>query len=825
MTKSFKAGSAYIELFASKKKLKSDLSKVGREIPRDMQAVGKESAKKYQKGFDGLKAGRGIGDSITKGIKAGSKDIKSLLLGGGAVIAGGAAITGILGGIAKKAFSTAREVQELADSAGVTAEEFQEMAFAFKQFGVEGKETSDILKDMNDRLGDFAQTGGGPVADFFENIAPKVGLTIDSFRELSSDRALGLYVKALEDANLNQQDMSFYMEALASDSTKLLPAFRNGGRVVREFRQEARDMGLVLSNEAVAGAVSADQKLEQLGDTIKTGLTGAIIQSAEEIEELTDSLIALTPKLVGWAQAGLDGLSLIASGIEGIKEVIDTGGIDLGPAFEIPPLKIELAEMQAQKAKLITEIDDALNRKNTFINRTIAKRLEKNLAALEKDITAKKAELAAFGPLGGIPSGPIVPSPRLKPSNGESGKVFDTTVNAKSTSTSSSSGLDKQFLDSLEESKRQIIGAKDAYEASLTPLEAYKAKLAFIAGLNLNPALESFGGQETVVRAKKEALVALASEAGDATAAFGALTAQVAKEELTLEDAADVMARVNEELGLTEDRAALAEAAWRTEKELLQEAIDLQAQEIENELILARLKGDRRDVEELERQLELLRERSRLIFNAKNPSDLKGIDGKTEGIISDRDAAEVEGKLRDAFKSGFRAVIDDNFGDYLENKLKNAASPMFDDAIDTLFDALFGAEGLIGDLGGLFGEDGLDNLFGAASGFAGFFANGGRIPSGKSGVVGEGGGMKFAELVQGPATVTPIRDIPFNMPKAPDAGRSRTEVHVIPSPYFDTVVDERAANVAEPISQKNAVQAGASAQLNFTKAQRRKLAR
>ena len=56
---------------------------------------------------------------------------------------------------------------------------------------------------------------------------------------------------------------------------------------------------------------------------------------------------------------------------------------------------------------------------------------------------------------------------------------------------------------------------------------------------------------------------------------------------------------------------------------------------------------------------------------------------------------------------------------------------------------------LLSTLGGA-GAAGGGNFFGSL--FAGFFANGGMIPGGKFGVVGERG----PELVSGPATVTPL---------------------------------------------------------------------
>ena len=45
--------------------------------------------------------------------------------------------------------------------------------------------------------------------DFFENIAPKVGLTADAFEDLSSEQKLGVYANALEVADVSSQERYF----------------------------------------------------------------------------------------------------------------------------------------------------------------------------------------------------------------------------------------------------------------------------------------------------------------------------------------------------------------------------------------------------------------------------------------------------------------------------------------------------------------------------------------------------------------------------------------------------------------------------------------
>ena len=155
------------------------------------------------------------------------------------------------------------ELTNISRVAGVSTTRFQELAFASKSFGVNQEKLSDILKDVNDKFGDYYTTGAGPLADFFENIAPKIGITADAFKGLSSSDALQLYVKSLEDANVSQAEMTFYMEALAGDATLLAPLFQNGGAALDEFSAAARSAGAVIDEDLIAKTVKLREKFDQ----------------------------------------------------------------------------------------------------------------------------------------------------------------------------------------------------------------------------------------------------------------------------------------------------------------------------------------------------------------------------------------------------------------------------------------------------------------------------------------------------------------------------------------------------------------------------------
>ena len=199
-----------------------------------------------------------------------AKSFSSLAKGVGVAIG---SIPAVLTAMVVSSSNAAKEISNQAALAGLGTTEFQKYAAGARTVGVEQDKLTDILKDTNDKLGDFANTGGGALLDFFTNIAPKVGLTADSFKKLNSKEALALYVTSLEKANVSQQEMTFYMEAIASDSTALVPLLRNGGKAFDELGQAAMDAGVVMDETTIAAAKQFGIELSGLGQYISSAQT------------------------------------------------------------------------------------------------------------------------------------------------------------------------------------------------------------------------------------------------------------------------------------------------------------------------------------------------------------------------------------------------------------------------------------------------------------------------------------------------------------------------------------------------------------------------
>ncbi|EPM7289805.1 phage tail tape measure protein, partial [Pseudomonas aeruginosa] len=195
----------------------------------------------------------------------------------------GAATAAGITALAALTVSTVRNANEIANLASVanaSTTEFQKYAAGAKLVGIEQEKLADIFKDVNDKAGDFLNTGGGALADFFENVAPKVGVTADQFRNLSGPQALGLYVSSLEKAKVSQSDMTFYLEAIASDATALLPLLRNNAEGFKTFGDAAQAAGAILDEKTIKSASelqAATWLVEQSTTGLKNQLTSALI--------------------------------------------------------------------------------------------------------------------------------------------------------------------------------------------------------------------------------------------------------------------------------------------------------------------------------------------------------------------------------------------------------------------------------------------------------------------------------------------------------------------------------------------------------------------
>ena len=180
------------------------------------------------------------------------------------------------------------EYDKLATLSGTTSPVFQRWAVGAQTVGLAHEKLADIFKDVQDKVGDYIQTGGGAMADFFDNIAKRTGVTAEQMRKLSGPDALGLYFSSLEKANLSQSEMTFYMEAIASDASALIPLLRNNAAGMKQWGEAADAAGAIIDGKTS----KATQRLREMSveaDLAMQGLKNSVAEELlPELQSLTE---------------------------------------------------------------------------------------------------------------------------------------------------------------------------------------------------------------------------------------------------------------------------------------------------------------------------------------------------------------------------------------------------------------------------------------------------------------------------------------------------------------------------------------------------------
>ncbi|MGB2063658.1 MAG: hypothetical protein ACPHUL_00795 [Marinomonas gallaica] len=225
-----------------------------------------------------------------RGAKGYSDGVKEVGVSMRDAIGYATAFAASLGAVAAISAESAKEIQNMARLSGTSVEEFQKLAFGANEAGVSAEKLGDIYKDTQDKVGDFLNTGGGELKDYFENIAPKVGQTAEQFRGLSGPEALGLFQQGLEKANLSAAEQIFYLESLANDASLLTPLLADNGRGFSEAGKRADELNVVLSQFKIDELVEVNKAFNELSTTISRGTQSIVADNAEDIIDAIQSV-------------------------------------------------------------------------------------------------------------------------------------------------------------------------------------------------------------------------------------------------------------------------------------------------------------------------------------------------------------------------------------------------------------------------------------------------------------------------------------------------------------------------------------------------------
>lgn len=199
--------------------------------------------------------------------------------------------------LVRQSAQQAREIERMATVAQVSVERIQALSYASEQYGIAGDKMADILKDVNDKLGDFTSADAGEFADFFEKVAPQVGITADELSRLSSPEVLVRVKEAMDQANVPMKEQLKYLEQIANDASALMPLLENKGERLYELTQRYDDLNVAMSKYDIQQFKQMDQqiadmelKLGRAFSNLSRQVTYSLLPAMDDVNTFVDAM-------------------------------------------------------------------------------------------------------------------------------------------------------------------------------------------------------------------------------------------------------------------------------------------------------------------------------------------------------------------------------------------------------------------------------------------------------------------------------------------------------------------------------------------------------
>ena len=263
---------------------------------------------------------KGIGASADRTVKSVGKLAKSAV----AVAAAIAAATAATVAMVKSSADANRELETMAKLVGITTTEFNALAFATAQYGVSADQISDISKDVGEKVAEFAAAGTGAFQDYADVMklsAREAQLAALEFEKLSGDQVLKEVVRNLEAAGVSGGRVSFVLESLGNDATKLIPLLTKNSAELERLTSGFNSLNNQLS---ISAAESGDlKKVSETFDLLSGTATQAKIAISSRLAPAISETFTDITKLIPPATKALIEFINSFKDVESIKSVVE----------------------------------------------------------------------------------------------------------------------------------------------------------------------------------------------------------------------------------------------------------------------------------------------------------------------------------------------------------------------------------------------------------------------------------------------------------------------------------------------------------------------
>jgi len=213
------------------------------------------------------------------------------------VMALGSALTAM----SLNAASNRKELERYARQAKTSTGEFQALAFATKQFGLDADSVADITKDLSDRFGEFATAGSGAFQDFADVMglsAREARVAAVEFSKMSGRDALQAMVTQLENAGATGDQMTFVLESMGSELSRLTPLFTKNGEELKRLEERYKSLtaNLSISDQQAEDLKDLSESFDLINEAVGKASTAIGARFAPYLNNMINSVINVIPE-------------------------------------------------------------------------------------------------------------------------------------------------------------------------------------------------------------------------------------------------------------------------------------------------------------------------------------------------------------------------------------------------------------------------------------------------------------------------------------------------------------------------------------------------
>lgn len=240
----------------------------------------------------------------------------------------GAVLVGVLAGIATGLVSAtistaenAKELKTLSQQTGLTVEQLQELEYTSAALGIEEDEVQDKMKDLTSAMRD-ARDGSEDMQNAFERLG--VSVTERNGELRSAGDVFYEVIDALGGIKNATERDAVAMQIFGEEAQKLNPLIYAGQEALRQYAEEANNLGYVMDTETVDKFSELQTKMEKLSkqsDAVKNSFAVALLPI---LTELFKAISAIPTPVLQTLVVLAGVVATIVSVVKVIKELNDT---------------------------------------------------------------------------------------------------------------------------------------------------------------------------------------------------------------------------------------------------------------------------------------------------------------------------------------------------------------------------------------------------------------------------------------------------------------------------------------------------------------------